>query len=63
MRNIEYEKTYGVKFKDKMRTEVIKLNYASASEVGKVAGEMRTVKGKVISDDASNPNHLDDECP
>jgi MSHA biogenesis protein MshL len=54
MRNIEYEKTYGSRFKDKMKTEVIKLNYANASEVTKVVGEMKTAKGKVVSDDASN---------
>jgi len=54
MRDVEYEKNYGSKFKDKARTEVIKLNYANASEIAKVAGEMRASKGKVIADDASN---------
>ncbi|MDP2920760.1 MAG: secretin N-terminal domain-containing protein [Candidatus Omnitrophota bacterium] len=54
MREIEYEKNYGSKFRDKTRTEVIKLNYANASEVAKVAAEMRATKGKVIADEASN---------
>lgn len=50
----EYEKIYGSSFGDKTVTETIKLNYAIASEAAKVIAEMRSGKGKVIADDASN---------
>jgi len=50
----EYEKIYGSRFGDKTVTEIIKLNYAVASEAAKVIAEMRSGKGKVIADDASN---------
>jgi len=54
MPGAEYEKIYGSGFQDKTATEVIKLNYAIASDVAKVISEMRSGKGKVIADDASN---------
>ena len=50
----KYEKMHGSSFKDTTKTEIVKLNYASASEVSKAITKMKTKIGKVIPDDRSN---------
>lgn len=54
MTDREYEMEHGKKFKERTKTEVVHLNYVSASEVSKVVANMKTNIGKIISDDASN---------
>ena len=50
----DYENSHGKSFEDKTRQEVVKLNYASATEVGKALGQMKSGMGKIISEDVSN---------
>jgi len=50
----KYEKMHGSSFKDTTNTEIVKLNYASASDVGKAITKMKTKIGKIIPDDRSN---------
>jgi type II secretory pathway component GspD/PulD (secretin) len=50
----DYEKAHGKSFEDKTRTEVVKLNYASAIEVGKALEQMKSDIGKIIFEDVSN---------
>jgi MSHA type pilus biogenesis protein MshL len=54
MNDKEYEKLHGERFKERVKTEVVKLNYANASEVTKVLIQLKTNVGKIISDDTSN---------
>ncbi|MBU4590189.1 MAG: energy transducer TonB [Candidatus Omnitrophica bacterium] len=54
MTDKNYEKIYGMKFKDSTKTEIVKLNYALASSVAVTLTKMKTKLGKVIADDASN---------
>jgi len=53
MNEKDYEKAHGRSFEDRTKTEVAKLNYASAVEVGKAVNQMKSEIGKVISDDVS----------
>ncbi|MDP8230514.1 MAG: secretin N-terminal domain-containing protein [Candidatus Gorgyraea atricola] len=50
----KYEKMNGARFKDRTKTEIVKLNYAKASTVAVTLTKMKTKLGKVIADDASN---------
>lgn len=50
----DYENSHGKSFEDKTRQDVVKLNYASAIEVGKALGQMKSGMGKIISEDVSN---------
>ncbi len=54
MNEKDYEKSHGTSFDDKKKTEVIKLNYANAVEVGQALDQMKSNMGKVISEDVSN---------
>ncbi|NQT75370.1 MAG: hypothetical protein HQ566_02485 [Candidatus Omnitrophica bacterium] len=54
MTNGKYEKLHGRRFRDKAKTEIVKLDYASASEVTKGIKEMKSKLGKIIPDDRSN---------
>lgn len=54
MNEEDYKKSHGKSFDDPTKTEVIKLNYVSASEVEKALAQMKSGIGKVISEDASN---------
>lgn len=49
----KFSKTYGKDFKDKTKTEIIKLNYANAEEVAKLITKMKSKIGKVIPDSSS----------
>lgn len=50
----DYENIYGKVFEDKTRTEVVKLNYASAVELSEALRQMKSDIGKVIAEDVSN---------
>jgi len=50
----EYERLHGKRFKDKTTTKIVKLDYASASDVAKAMTKMKTKIGKIIPDDRSN---------
>jgi len=50
----KYEKMHGRKFRDKTKTEIIRLNYVKASDVSKTIKQMMTRVGKIIPDDGSN---------
>jgi len=54
MNEKDYENTHGKVFNDKTRTEVVKLNYASALEVSEALRQMKSDIGKVIAEDVSN---------
>jgi MSHA type pilus biogenesis protein MshL len=54
MTDRKYEKLHGQAFRDKTKTEIVRLNYANASNVAKVLLNMKTRVGKVIADDTSN---------
>lgn len=49
----DYEMIYGKKFNDRTKTEMVKLNYANAQEIGNAVSQIKTDIGKVISDDVS----------
>ncbi|MDP2981409.1 MAG: secretin N-terminal domain-containing protein [Candidatus Omnitrophota bacterium] len=53
MNEKDYEKVHGKSFEDRTKTEVVKLNYASATEAGKALAQMKSAIGKIISDDFS----------
>jgi len=53
MNEKDYEKVHGKSFEDRTKTEVVKLNYASATEAGKALAQMKSAIGKIISDDVS----------
>lgn len=53
MNEKDYEKAHGRSFEDRTKTEVAKLNYTSAVEIGKAVSQMKSEIGKVISDDVS----------
>ncbi len=50
----DYENSHGKSFEDKTVQEMVKLNYASAIEVGKTLGQMKSGMGKIIPEDVSN---------
>ncbi len=50
----DYEGIHGKSFNDKTKTEVVKLNYASAVEVGEALKQMKSDVGKIIPEDVSN---------
>ncbi|HAZ09850.1 MAG: hypothetical protein A2047_04120 [Omnitrophica bacterium GWA2_41_15] len=54
MNDRDYEMMYGKRFNDKTKTEIIKLNYANAQEIGNALNQIKTNIGKVISDDISS---------
>lgn len=54
MTDRKYQKMHGASFKDRTKTEIVKLNYALASSVAATLTKMKTKLGKVIADDASN---------
>lgn len=54
MTDKSYEGLYGKKFTDKTETEIINLDYATASDVAKSITKMKTKLGKIIPDDHSN---------
>jgi len=62
----DYEMMHGKRFNDKTKTEMVKLNYANAQEIGNAVSQIKTDIGKVISDDVSgtivlidNPENVD----
>ncbi|MFH1854066.1 MAG: secretin N-terminal domain-containing protein [Candidatus Omnitrophota bacterium] len=54
MTDRQYEKLHGERFSDRTKTEIVKLNYANASEVSKALIKMKTNIGNIIADDSSN---------
>lgn len=50
----EYEKLHGRRFKETTVTEIVKLNYAVATDIAKAVQQMKTKVGKIIADDRSN---------
>ncbi len=60
MSDKRYERLHGARFKDRIRTEIIKLDYAKASMVGRAIAKMKTRLGRVITDDASDTIFLRD---
>jgi len=54
MNDRDYEMMYGKRFNDRTKTEIVKLNYANAQEIGNAASQIKTSIGRVISDDVSN---------
>lgn len=54
MTDRQYEKMHGKRFKDATITEIVKLDYASATEVAKAIQQIKTKIGKIIADDRSN---------
>ncbi|MFQ5641196.1 MAG: secretin N-terminal domain-containing protein, partial [bacterium] len=50
----EYKKRFGKAFKDRMRTRVIKLHYASTEQVVKSIFQLKSKGGNVIADQRSN---------
>ncbi|MBU1912736.1 MAG: hypothetical protein KKB22_04300 [Candidatus Omnitrophica bacterium] len=54
MNEKDYKNTHGKVFNDKTRTEVVKLNYASAVEVSEALRQMKSDIGKIIAEDVSN---------
>jgi len=54
MTDKKYERLHGEPFRARTVTEIVKLNYATASNVVKALMNMKTNIGKVIGDDASN---------
>ncbi|MCX5693006.1 MAG: energy transducer TonB [Candidatus Omnitrophica bacterium] len=54
MNQKDYENSHGRSFEDKTRQEVVKLNYASAIELGKALEQMKSGMGKIICEDVSN---------
>ncbi len=50
----KYEKIHGSSFKGTTETEIVKLDYANASDVAKTITKMKTKIGKIIPDDRSN---------
>ena len=50
----EYEKLHGKRFKEETVTEIVKLDYASATDITKAVQQMKTKVGKIIADDRSN---------
>lgn len=54
MNERDYEMIYGKRFNDKTRTDIVKLNYANAPEIGNAVSQIKTNIGKVITDDVSN---------
>ncbi|MFC1621187.1 secretin N-terminal domain-containing protein [Candidatus Omnitrophota bacterium] len=50
----KYEKMHGASFKDRTRTEIVKLRHIKASNIAVILTKMKTKAGKVISDDTSN---------
>ncbi len=54
MLDTKYKKMHGSSFKNTTKTEIVKLDYANASDVGKTIAKMKTKIGKIIPDDRSN---------
>lgn len=54
MSDRKYEKLHGKEFRDTTRTEIVRLDYISASDAAASIKEMKTRLGKVISDERSN---------
>lgn len=54
MTDKKYEKLHGARFKDRAKTEIIKLEHANATSIAAVLSKIKTRVGKVIADDASN---------
>jgi type II secretory pathway component GspD/PulD (secretin) len=50
----DYEMMYGKKFNDRTKTETIRLNHASALDIGNIVSQIKTSIGKIILDDVSN---------
>lgn len=50
----KYERLHGRIFKDRTRTEIVKLDYANASDIAASIKGMKTKLGKIILDDRSN---------
>ena len=49
-----YERLHGEKFDDRTKTEIVRLDYANATEITKAITKMKTKIGKIIPDDSSN---------
>lgn len=54
MNEKDYQRAHGKTFDDRTKTEVVKLDYANAAEVGKALAQMKSEIGKIIPEDASN---------
>ena len=54
MTDKKYEKLHGATFKDRTKTEIVKLEHANATSIAAVLSKIKTRVGKVIADDASN---------
>ena len=54
MTDKKYEKLHGATFKDRTKTEIVKLEHANATSIAAVLSKIKTRIGKVIADDASN---------
>lgn len=54
MSDRKYEKLHGKEFRDTTVTEIVRLDYISASDAAASIKEMKTRLGKVISDERSN---------
>ncbi|NQV04770.1 MAG: energy transducer TonB [Candidatus Omnitrophica bacterium] len=54
MTDKKYEKLHGAMFKDRAKTEIVKLEHANATSIAAVLSKIKTRAGKVIADDASN---------
>jgi MSHA type pilus biogenesis protein MshL len=54
MNDRDYEMIYGKRFNDRTKTEIIKLKYANAQEIGNAVNQIKTNIGKIISDNVSN---------
>ena len=54
MTDKKYEKLHGARFKDRTKTEIVKLEHVNATSIAAVLSKIKTRVGKVIADDASN---------
>ena len=54
MTDKRYETMHGKKFKDSTVTEIVKLDYANATDVAGAIQKIKTKVGKIIADDRSN---------
>ena len=50
----KYSKLHGKNFKDRTKTEIVKLKYADANDIAKVITKMKSKIGKVIPDSSSS---------
>ncbi len=61
MSDRKYEKLHGKEFRDTTMTEIVRLDYISASDAAASIKEMKTRLGKVIADERSNTLVLIDD--